>query len=503
MLDYTHTSKMADRRKPKRPYIETLDAAARQRYIAKTSTIGNLDPYTIDTNRFSTDASILPSVSYPDIVNFLLYSPSPYTLEDLRCYKGLAAYNQFVNGWVRDVRATVIDGYHLVLGRVMHSQRLSETPLKPWVIAENSGKINSCHCDCVAGLGETCTHVSALLFYVDTKVRIRDSATVTQSAAYWKLPASVRGASYLPAFDVDFTSSKTKKKQLDSLVGNNVNLTPGKRQIRQVEAPSQERVNSLFEALKIRGSKAAVLRVVPGYSEDFVPDAANPNFPSVLTDLYSGNFTSLSLDELINKSEEVTESINVTKEEARSVEEATRPQSKTKLWNKFRSGRLTASKIKKVCRTSIQHPSRSLIQSVCYPGNNSFANNATKWGLEHEETAKKAYLQRMEETHDNFRMTQSGFVINPKFPLFGASPDALISCDCCGSGVLEVKCPYSGIGMSSLEYAESAKNPCVMKCGDSLTLGSHHDYMYQVQCQMHVCEVDYAICGVDRHGHAH
>ena len=66
--------------------------------------------------------------------------------------------------------------------QVLHSQRLRATPLKPWIIAEKEGKILSGHCDCMAGLGETCTHVSALLFYVDTTVRIRDSKTVTEEA---------------------------------------------------------------------------------------------------------------------------------------------------------------------------------------------------------------------------------------------------------------------------------------------------------------------------------
>ena len=37
-----------------------------------------------------------------------------------------------------------------------HSQRLSEKPLNPWVIAEKDGKILVGHCDCIAGLG---THV--------------------------------------------------------------------------------------------------------------------------------------------------------------------------------------------------------------------------------------------------------------------------------------------------------------------------------------------------------
>ena len=27
-------------------------------------------------------------------------------------------------------------------------------------------------------------------------------------------------------------------------------------------------------------------------------------------------------------------------------------------------------------------------------------------------------------------------------PYIGASPDAIVTCDCCGKGIVEIKCPY-------------------------------------------------------------
>ena len=100
-------------------YLDTLDAASKQRYLDKIAIIGGQNPYLLKNDIFSSDPNSLPSISYPDIVNYLVYYPSPYTLEDLRCYKGLDAYNQFVSGWVREVRSTVINGIHLVAGRVI------------------------------------------------------------------------------------------------------------------------------------------------------------------------------------------------------------------------------------------------------------------------------------------------------------------------------------------------------------------------------------------------
>ena len=100
-------------------YFSGLNEPSKARYDAKLKSIGGLDPYTISKNGWNDDPSNLPSVTYPDIVNYLVFSPSPYTLEDLRCFKGLEAYNQFVSGWVRDVAAHVAsDGLVIVHGRV-------------------------------------------------------------------------------------------------------------------------------------------------------------------------------------------------------------------------------------------------------------------------------------------------------------------------------------------------------------------------------------------------
>ena len=63
--------------------------------------------------------------------------------------------------------------YKYIAFQVRHSQRMNDPPLRPWVIAEENGTIQSAHCTCMAGLGEACSHVGALLFYVDAAVKIK------------------------------------------------------------------------------------------------------------------------------------------------------------------------------------------------------------------------------------------------------------------------------------------------------------------------------------------
>ena len=80
--------------------------------------------------------------------------------------------------------------------QVMHSQRMNDTPLRPWIIAEKGGKIMSAHCHCMAGLGEACTLIAATLFWVDAIVHIRETKIVTQEKAYWMLPTGVKKIAY-------------------------------------------------------------------------------------------------------------------------------------------------------------------------------------------------------------------------------------------------------------------------------------------------------------------
>lgn len=51
--------------------------------------------------------------------------------------------------------------------KVNHSQRLREKPLHCWISVRSDGIVLCGHCTCMAGLGEICSHVGAVLFMME------------------------------------------------------------------------------------------------------------------------------------------------------------------------------------------------------------------------------------------------------------------------------------------------------------------------------------------------
>ena len=73
-------------------------------------------------------------------------------------------------------------------------------------------------------------------------------------------------------------------------------------------------------------------------------------------------------------------------------------------------------------------------------------------------------------------------IIHDEYQFLAATPDGITHCDCCGSGVLEVKCPF----------CTKDSDPDMAKCFVDGSLKKKHQYYYQIQTQLFVCNADYA-----------
>lgn len=96
----------------------------------------------------------------------------------------------------------------------------------------------------------------------------------------------------------------------------------------------------------------------------------------------------------------------------------------------------------------------------------------------------------MVKRHKDFKVTETGFEISLEKPEFGASPDGLVTCSCCGSGCLEIKSPYRlGLGAKLIDLVK-LKDFCLQR-GEKIFLDPTHEYYYQVQFQMFCLEKKY------------
>ena len=280
----------------------------------------------------------------------------------------------------------------------------------------------------MAGLGGTCTHVSALMFYIEAAIRtcMREKKTVTQGKAwYWLLPSSINKVPYAEVSNIDFTSAKSKKKQFDSCVRNLESGTPSPQQspmmsCQSIPAPSDTKISNFFKKLHVGGARSAILSVTEPYNKDFIPKDAKSSLPKPLTDLINEECTGMKEDELRRKCQGIK--IVITQKEADLIECKTREQSKSKIWFKYHAGRITASRMKAACRTKLDNPARSLIKAICYPESALFATKATNWGCEHEQCARDEYVKYTSQNHDNFKIEQAGLFINPTHPHLGEEP---------------------------------------------------------------------------------
>lgn len=113
-----------------------------------------------------------------------------------------------------------------------------------------------------------------------------------------------------------------------------------------------------------------------------------------------------------------------------------------------------------------------------------------RWGIDNEPEAKSAYMTYMGKFHHNLKIEPAGLFIKPGEAHLGASADGLVTCDCCGPRLLEVKCPWSARDTkpeaAGLDYLSQPDE------NGNTSLKTTHKYYAQIQGQMSL--MDYMNC---------
>ena len=94
---------------------------------------------------------------------------------------------------------------------------MNDPPVSLWIITHKEGTVICAHSTgWMAGLGECCSHIASVLFYLETWTRIYGKLSCTQVKCTWLLPTYVKEVTYDKVKNINFTSARKLKSNLDN-----------------------------------------------------------------------------------------------------------------------------------------------------------------------------------------------------------------------------------------------------------------------------------------------
>jgi hypothetical protein len=227
---------------------------------------------------------------------------------------------------------------------------------------------------------------------------------------------------------------------------------------------------------------AAILKFIPPFSEKFrtrIPVLVE--LPGLFSDFFDKNLLHLNYTEALQDSYEFIKSIElIDPSNIIKIADLTKSQSNSPMWFGYRTGRVTGSVISLACKTVAEAPSLCLIRSICHPSKSRLKTPACLYGSFEEKNAVSAYMRHSTPNHNDLEFKEVGLFISAKKVFIASSPDGLVKCSCCGTGALEIKCPYNLRDKKIAENFSQIKFLVLDEFG-VCRLKKGHAYYYQVQ----------------------
>ena len=402
-------------------------------------------------------------------------------------YRSLEAYTFFISGWVQTIIHKRLPAENIIFrADVRPSYRVTEKPHHPWVAVSSEGKVLAAHCDCMAGLGESCSHIAAVLFKIEAAVRGGyTTSACTDEPCQWNA-CFVKKVEAAPVARINFYKDPVKER-----LRRSKNIRP-----RQPAPPSEEQKYIFLQSLAEGPENVVGLCTFKDFSHKFVSTQQIPTkvcLPPSLRTLYEDTHEKLDRAHLMAKCF-VHKQPEVTEQQRTYVEMVTRSQSASPVWHEQRVGRITASTAHAALRAR-DPPPKSLLTRICKSATTPINTPAIVWGRQHEDEAFRVYTDIVtgasaspDRSHVECTTSKAGLHIGETEPFLAATPDGFVNCDCCGRGVIEIKCPYKHRD-SSVAAATQAKDFCL---DERMALKKDHAYYTQVQMQIYICQVEYA-----------
>ena len=100
-------------------YFSKLELQAKERYKEKVKLTENVDPYTLQKEVFTENIDCFPKATYPGIISFFLFAPSPLPKEQLKAYKSLKSH--IISCRKQDVGVKLFKNDMLLHGRASYT----------------------------------------------------------------------------------------------------------------------------------------------------------------------------------------------------------------------------------------------------------------------------------------------------------------------------------------------------------------------------------------------
>ncbi|XP_014666793.1 PREDICTED: uncharacterized protein LOC106808546 [Priapulus caudatus] len=239
--------------------------------------------------------------------------------------------------------------------KVTPSQRLRDKPHLPWVYIDKSTASVFCgHCTCMAGLGEVCSHVAALLLKVETGVKLGLTVkSSTSQACEWN-KAFRKDIQPATVADSHAILKGARKKTVTSVSGTGKAPLPDDAVLLTLKQACPDAV--FFDTIYPIGDD--------GEDTDSAEEEERcETYPQTLTSISDPEFSG----DLTKRCTDVWSRYQCSELQVANLERRTLSQSVCPLWFEHRKGRITGTKAHSVVhRRETTDPCNLIRQIVGY-----------------------------------------------------------------------------------------------------------------------------------------
>lgn len=188
----------------------------------------------------------------------------------------------------------------------------------------------------------------------------------------------------------------------------------------------------------------------------------------------------------------------LSKSDVDCIFKSTFGQSVNPTWTEMRHGRITSSHFYNIftrVESLLLNPDqciKSLLSHIMGYESPNPNIKSLKYGREMEPYAKEAYKKEYlkHKQHTDVLFEDSGLVVDNDIPYIASSPDLLVSCKCCGFGMVEIKCCLIPPCQVCSGFCK-CKLPKCLKCDEYIHLRKNHPYYGQIQGQLAITKRDW------------